>query len=609
MMASTHVAIGVVVYGGACAIAGFPIEPAALGCAGLGALLPDVDTPNSRAGWCVYPLASYLERKFGHRTITHSFIGTGIFAALCAPLLWWPHLIPFYWALLAGYASHLLADSATKSGVPLAWPNRRAWVFPGNDQFRIKTGSTAELGVLLFFLLIGLLMIPVHRLGVRRLIHLATNSLNGAVRDTEDWSDSRVAAHVIGYDVLNQKVVDGTWPVVGRRDDGALVIERDGKGGGNPDNLSATSKATSKETVTGYWLLGETGTDLHRIAPRTVRVEKLGPSHSQTVVVKVSNLTLGALARALIQANGTASVAAPTGKPAGQPIGEPTGGPTPKPTGKSSLGDEALDELTGARVEEPKREPTDKPVPIAKAGGKVGAASDLLRVLVSGEGECWPLSPDPTLAPADVPQFGLKAIKFSQSHISFDFAQPRHLREAGAHVAIRSATLSIKLPDGAKLGNLQFSTLRREVVASAMLHHADLHARIGQLIVAGAPLNRTFGQIIEHELTPTETEAQRAASAAAKELRALAVEEDALKNQAGAMWPQLASSYAQRRHNLENAARWTAPQNVQSAPPAPVTAPFDCVVENIEWEPPAQPTQKGEKATLSARLSLVKVQR
>ena len=595
MMASTHVAIGVVVYGGACAFAGAPIEIAALGAAGLGALLPDVDTPNSRAGWCVYPLASYLEKKFGHRTVTHSFIGTGIFAALCAPLLLWPHLAPFYWALLAGYASHLLADAATKSGVPLAWPNRRSWVLPGNDQFRVKTGSAAELGVLLFFLVIGILMIPVHQLGVRRLIHMATNSLNGAVRDTEDWSDSRVAAHVIGYDVLNQKVVDGTWPVVGRRDDGALVIERDGKGGGNPDNLSAASKANSKETVTGYWLLGETGTDLHRIAPRTVRVEKLGPSHSQTVAVKVSNLTLGALARALVEADGTARLAAPTSEPTSEPKGEATG---------TNGGDEALGLLVGQASE-----PENKPASTVKTDGVAGAATDLLRVLVSGEGECWPLSPDPTLAPADVPQFGLKAIKFSQGHISFDFAQPRHLREAGVHVAIRSATLSIKLPDGARLGTLQFPTLRREVVASAMLHHADLHARIGQLIVAGAPLNRTFGQTIEPAMTPTETEAQRAASAAAKELRALEIEEDALKSQADATWQMLAPSYAERRHNLEQSARWTAPQPTKSAAPAAATAPFDCVVENIEWEPPTQPTQKGEKATHSARLSLVKVQR
>ena len=591
MMASTHVAIGVVCYGGACAFAGAPIEPAALGAAGLGALLPDVDTPNSRAGWCVYPLASYLERKFGHRTITHSFVGTGIFAALCAPLLWWPHLAPFYWALLCGYGSHLLADAATKSGVPLAWPNRRAWVFPGNDQFRVKTGSAAELGVLLFFLMIGVLMIPVHQLGVRRLIHLATNSLNGAVRDTEDWSDSRVSAHVVGYDVLNQKVVDGTWPVVGRRDDGALVIERDGSGGGNPDNVQGQQPGDAS----GYWLLGETGTSLHRIAPRTVRIEKLGPSNSQTVAVKVSNLTLSALARALTRAaQGAALSASPTAL---------TGAPASVPTSQSS-GDRALDALTGASAQASVQTQTSE-----GQGSALAGASVLHRVLVSGEGECWPMSKDPAFAPVDVPQFGLKAIAFAQSRVSFDFAQPRHLQSVGAGVAIRSATLSVKLPDGARLGDLRFPTLRREVVASGLLHHADLHASVGQIFKAGAPLCRTFGQTIEPELTPADKEAQSAASDATKELRALAIEQSALQKEAGSTWGLLAPSYAARRRALETAAQWSAPIAVKSAALAPATAPFDCVVENIEWEPPTQPTQKGEKATHNARLSLVKVQR
>lgn len=581
MMASTHVAIGVVVYGGACAFAGAPIEAAALGAAGIGALLPDVDTPNSRAGWCVYPLALYLERRFGHRTITHSFVGTAIFAALCAPLLWWPHLAPFYLALLVGYGSHLLADAATKSGVPLAWPNRRAWVFPGNDQFRIKTGSTAELGVLLFFLLIGMLMIPVHQLGVRRLIHLATNSLNGAVRDTEDWSNSRVAAHVVGYDVLNQKVVDGTWPVVGRRDDGALVIERDGKGGGDADNVSGQPSGDAS----GYWLLRETGEGLHRIAPRTVRIEKLGPSHSKTVAVKVSNLTLSALARALVKADVAATLveAIPDGKPKDEPVSEPSGG------------EKALATLTGAAL---------------KSGATANqSGAQLHRILVSGEGECWPMSKDPAFAPTDVPQFGLKAITFSQSRIAFDFAQPRHLKSANAEVAIRSATLSVKLPADAQLGDLQFPLVRREVVASGMLHHADLRAAVGQLVKAGAALNVTFGQTIEPELTPAQTLQEREASAAAKELRALAIEERALQTEAAAMWPQLAPSYAQRRRALEAAARWTAPVALKSPAPDAATVPFDCIVENIEWEPPTMPTQKGEKATNSARLSLVKVQR
>ena len=561
MMASTHAAIGVVAYAGVAALTGAGIEPAALGAAAIGAWLPDVDTPHSKAGFCVYPLAAWLEKRFGHRTITHSFLGTAIFAALCAPLLFWPHLHAIYWALLLGYVSHLMADAATKSGVPMAWPNRRPWVFPGNEDFRIRTGSAAEMGVLFCFILLGLLTIPVQRFGVRRLLHMATNSASGAVRDTEDWSEWRVEARVNGYDVLNQRVVDGTWPVVGRRDDGALVIERDGNGGGNLDNVGGKPK----QSVTGYWLLRETGTELHRISTRTVRVDKVAPSNSETLAIHVSNLTLAALSRALVKAD-------------------------------ADLGDAP--------------EQWDRMPPGADANGaKSGfeGSTYLHRVLVSGEGECWPLPTDPQFAPLDVPQFGLKAVKFSEHRIFFDFAQPRHINGAGGRVALRSATLSIKMPKGATLPDLKFPLVRREVVARGMRRHADLRVALGELVGARVSLNRTWGQSLKHELTPEEEDKRRAADAARRELHGLEIEERALKTSAPSTWGTMAASYRERRANLTSAADWSAPMATTSAAPAAATAPFDCIVEAVEWEPPTIPTQKGELPEHIARLTLVQI--
>lgn len=547
MMASTHAVIGVVIYGGICALAGTPIQPAALGAAAVGAWLPDIDTPHSKAGFCVYPLASFLERRFGHRTVTHSFLGTSIFAALCLPLLLWPHLHALYFALLCGYASHLLADAATKSGVPMMWPNRRAWVFPGNEDYRVRTGSAAELGVLCAFLVLGMLCIPVHQLGVRRLLHMATNSLGGAVRDAEDWSAWSLTATVNGYDVLNQKVVDGTFPVVGRRDDGALVIARD-------------------DRASGYWLLKETGAELHRIAPRSVRIERTAPSESETRVVHVTNLSFGALSRAL-----TRSLAA---SPAAHIIDE-------APAGWEQAG--------------------------AKPGfaGSVG----LHPILVSGEGECWPLPQDPEHAPLDVPQIGMKAVRFENRRVFLDFAQPRHIGQAATRGALRSATLSIKMPRGAILPNLDFPLVRREVVARAMLRHSDLRVRTGDLLMRGTPLNRTFGQTIEPTLTPVDEDNRRAADAARRELVALEREETALKRAAASTWATLAGSYRERRHALQRAADWTAPGVLKEKAPAPTTAPFDCIVESLEWEPPTTPTRQSERAEQVARITLVQVQR
>ena len=278
MMAMTHGVIGAVSYVGLASFSGAPGVPVAVGAAMVGAWLPDVDTPSSKAGMCVYPLAVWMEGKFGHRTITHSVVGTLIFAALCAPLLLFSHLRVLYFALLCGYVSHLLADSATKSGVPLAWPRRERWVFPGNENYRIKTGSGAELVLLTVFLVIGYGTFVMAKQGARRMLHLAIGDLKGATRDVEDLNDKyHSEAEVSGYDMLHQKVIEGRFRIVGRRGDGGLLVERGGV----------------------MWLVDDTGTEPYRIKPRRIRIRQMAPKNETTRVLRAGNLTVGALAQSL----------------------------------------------------------------------------------------------------------------------------------------------------------------------------------------------------------------------------------------------------------------------------------------------------------------------
>lgn len=353
MMASTHALIGVLSYAGACALVGTSPAPAGLVCAAIGAWLPDADTPSSKAGLCVYPFAAWMERCFGHRTVTHSLVGVGIFALLIAPLLCfgWSALVWFS-ALLCGYASHLLADAATKAGVPLLWPSRARFVFPGNDDLRIKTGSKVEVALLACLCLVGLLLIPFVHLGPRRLLHLATGSMSGATRDAEDWGEKyQLFARVEGFDVLRQKLVKGDFAVVGRRDDGTLVIE-----------------GADAKLPTGYKLLQGEGTELERIAPRRVTILQGAPRNDQTVTIRVSNITLSALSRALVKSR------APLPFSDGQAVADV------RARVNYELGNEYLNVLY------------------------------LDEILVSGNGECYPFPQNPQFAPADTPQFGLKAV-------------------------------------------------------------------------------------------------------------------------------------------------------------------------------------------------------
>lgn len=528
MMAFTHGVIGAVMFVGASALTGtpeaMPLTGATLGAATVAAWVPDVDTPHSRAGWCVYPLALWLERRFGHRTITHSLVGTLIFALLCSPLLWLPSLsgspaLRGVWgALLCGYVSHLMADAATKSGVPLAWPSRARWVFPGNEDFRIRTGSRAELGLLIVFVLLGLLFVPVSRLGPRRLLHLATASLPGAVRDAEDWSQEwNLEVDVEGYDVVEQKMVSGRFPVVGRRDDGTIIIDRGG----------------------AHWALKETGAELHRIAPRHTRIQQAGRRRDRLVVLRASHVSLAALAR-------------------------------------------VLGRLAGSRPSQ---------------------------VLVTGEGECYPFAPGST--PSDAPRQGLKTVKFGGGRVAFDFATPPHIEAAAGPgavgaVALRDATLSVRLPLEAKVPRLMFAERREVVAVGRMRRHADLHVSPGQFVRRGWALNSPFAQVIQFKPSPQDELSQAQADAALRELSALGAEEDALR--ATTLWPRLRASFGARRKKLQVLAAWRPPGPKREEAPLSVRAPFDGVVEAVAWEPPTIPAQPGELPEHGALVTLSQVQ-
>ncbi len=113
-----------------------------------GALLPDLDAQGSLLKyWQVggvrpfVPLSNLLHRSFGHRGLLHSLRGLLGASLLALPLLLlgWPLFV----GLVLGYASHLVGDACTKSGLPLLYPDpRRLHLLP--RPLRLTTGSQAE---------------------------------------------------------------------------------------------------------------------------------------------------------------------------------------------------------------------------------------------------------------------------------------------------------------------------------------------------------------------------------------------------------------------------------------------------------------------------------
>ena len=128
-MAGSHVALGAAAWMLAAPHFGQDaLQPAGLGLAVAGSLLPDIDHPKSWAGRRLRPFSNAIAAIFGHRGVTHSLLAlVGCWAALR-----YGTAVPRGWAapVVTGYLSHLLADLLTPGGLRLAWPLRGTWSLP-----------------------------------------------------------------------------------------------------------------------------------------------------------------------------------------------------------------------------------------------------------------------------------------------------------------------------------------------------------------------------------------------------------------------------------------------------------------------------------------------
>jgi inner membrane protein len=125
----------------------------------LASLLPDIDHTKSILGKLFYPLAKYIDRKYGHRTVTHSllFLTCIIAASIYIEKMFsddFSYSIVIFFAVL----SHYILDMATVQGIPLFFPfAKNPCVIPGNPAYRIRSSNKqAELVAFSIFILIGL---------------------------------------------------------------------------------------------------------------------------------------------------------------------------------------------------------------------------------------------------------------------------------------------------------------------------------------------------------------------------------------------------------------------------------------------------------------------
>jgi inner membrane protein len=227
MLAATHAGFATVLYLGGAAVFEYPTDPVSWGLAVFFSFMPDIDIPTSKVGRPLFFISVPLEKRFGHRTITHSVIGVSVLAALVSPLYFFYPLC--FWSIVGGYWSHIQIDMANIRGVDLFWPSPIRVVMPGKIKYRLEVGSKAEMIVMCALLVLCLGLYPLSGLGLR-------GGLHQLLKDFEIAYDEYVEVQGLNWYTLELKAIDNltlehiecSCPVLGAWQSG-LIIEHDGK--------------------------------------------------------------------------------------------------------------------------------------------------------------------------------------------------------------------------------------------------------------------------------------------------------------------------------------------------------------------------------------------
>ena len=227
MLSATHAAFSTALYLGGAAIFEYPTEPIAWALAVLFSFMPDIDIPTSKVGRPLFFISIPLEKRFGHRTITHSVIGVAILAALASPL--YALHEAYFWAVLGGYWSHIQIDMANIRGVDLFWPSPVRVVMPGKTRYRLEVGSKAEMILLCALFALGVGLYPLSNLGLRGGLHQLLKDFDIAYDEFVEVQGTHwYTLELKAIDNLTLEHIECTCPVLGAWQNG-LIVDYHGK--------------------------------------------------------------------------------------------------------------------------------------------------------------------------------------------------------------------------------------------------------------------------------------------------------------------------------------------------------------------------------------------
>ncbi|HEY9656993.1 MAG TPA: metal-dependent hydrolase [Allocoleopsis sp.] len=221
-------------------------DPWVLGTAALASQFPDIDASGSVTGRIFHPISRWLESRYPHRSVTHSFLVTVLVAIALLPL-WYLGQAEFYWAILIGYGMGWFGDVFTKSGVAAFFPYRARLVIPANPRLRLSSGSKAESIVLAVLVLLSIISININSAGgILRSFDQVLGSQSSALEIYQrESSRHQVFVTIEGRHTITQQAITDTFEMIGTVAQDLLVKDHQGRlyrVGTSPDAQIAPEK-------------------------------------------------------------------------------------------------------------------------------------------------------------------------------------------------------------------------------------------------------------------------------------------------------------------------------------------------------------------------------
>jgi len=231
MTATTHYAFSYLL----CSAAG--MENSTALTASLFALLPDIDHPESMIGRLLPSVSKSIQRKYGHRTVTHSLFAILAMALILLPVILIPKLIfapsggdalslskcagvfsrgssfwsGMYAAALLAFSSHIFIDLFNKSGVRLLAPlSQKEYISFRTPELRILVSSWQEY-LLLFIIIFFAFSVSgegfsIHKAG-RTIGKMLYKNYDNALKDYQENSSFLCIAQVDYFDNIERRKV------------------------------------------------------------------------------------------------------------------------------------------------------------------------------------------------------------------------------------------------------------------------------------------------------------------------------------------------------------------------------------------------------------------